>query len=879
MQSSSIPKKHWLLLSNAQSLFYTLDELRALTEATKPTIMCITETWFNPEIDDDLIQIQGYLSFRCDRSEFSSDKKRGGGVIVYVMKNCNPFYSKTPLDIQPPKDIESVVVGFSDDGLSFLLCAYIPPNLSSEMFFAIKDYVIATFDFILASYPDAKIYLSGDLNQYDFSFLPQSFDLVNIVNFPTLGNNNLDKFFCYNHVADTFSAFSAPPLGFAMHLHKTVFISKHSSTCKVEDACYKVYDLRKSNVQAFCNKISHVDWSSIYSFSSLPDAVDFFYDNFTRAMSVIPLTFVKLSSKTKPWITPVLLDLINKRWRAFRERKFDLYNHYKVKVKQEITKSKRIWSRRMCTSVKGIWSVVREIRNKHVCTSSGQIAALFPNVLEAVENLNVMFSSSFVDTSTTLSLDCGSAPKICDHFTVLRMLHQLRTDKASGSDNVPPILLKMAARDICAPICHIFNLSMSSACVPVIWKIADICPIPKALPVTKEKLRPISLLPVLAKLLEKAVLNFYRESLLKCYDKDQFSYRPLSSTVCGLITIQDNVLKFLDDPNVAGARIITFDMSRAFDCVPHNYLLNRLCEFKFPFSENFVNWISSYLSNRKQRVKLFQTVSSLTDVTSGVPQGSVLGPYLFALYMSTYNSFCADTKVVKYADDVTIIIPVYKNCFDDLSYECSEIQHFKFWCCENGMNINDSKTKCMNLCFRLQALPLVPGLQNVSVLKILGLVFNDKLTWNEHFDYICKRISKRLYVLRVLRSLFSHDELVDVFCSLIRSLMEYACPVFLNPGSGLDKKFIALCKRAYRVIHRSNEYDCSNCNLLNIVSRRKDLTLRLFTHALKNDNHSLHSLLPNQSYRSRRLLLPHVRCSRRLNGFVIAASILYNEQF
>lgn len=860
-------------------MLYKLDELRALTEATKPTILCITETWFNSTVDDELIQVRGYISFRCDRNELSSSKKRGGGVIVYVSKNSIPFHVDIPSDVRCPSGIESTVIGFSDAGLSFLFCAYIPPNLSSEVFAAIQEYITAVFDYLLESFPNAQIYLCGDLNQYNYSFMSRNFDLVNVVNFPTLGNNNLDKFFCDSNLADKFSAFPAPPLGFATHLHKIVFVSKDDHLCKTNDSCSKVYDLRKSNVDAFCRNVACINWSAIQDASSVHDAIEYFYDHFSQAMSAIPVSFVKLSSKTKPWVTPVLLDLINKRWQAYRQKNFILYNHYKVKVKREIMKSKRIWSNRMCTTVKGVWSVVREIRNKNVCSSASQIVSLFPNALDAVESLNAMFSSSFVDSSSTMSLDCSVNPVICDSDVVLKILRDLRTDKASGSDNIPPTLLKATAHDICAPLCHIFNLSFAHACVPDVWKIADICPIPKVLPVNKAQLRPISLLPILSKLLEKVVLKFYRESLLDHYDKDQFSYRPLSSTVCSLITIQDHVLKFLDDCDVAGVRIITFDMSRAFDCVPHNLLLQRLCELKFPFYESFVNWISSYLTNRKQRVRLFQTTSTLTDVTSGVPQGSVLGPYLFALYMSSYHSCGQYTRVVKYADDVTIIVPVFKRDVNDLVHVLSEVQHFMLWCANNGMKINNSKTKCMNIHFGLQSLTVVPDIQNVTVLKILGVFFNNKLTWSEHFDFICSKVSRRLYVLRVLKSLFSHDELVHVFYSIIRSLMEYACPVFLNPGSVLENKFLSVCKRAYRIIHGSNVYNCGKCDLLNIAMRRKVLTLRLFTDALKHHNHSLHSLLPKPSYRSQRLLLPHVRCSRRLKAFVIAGAVFYNEQF
>ena len=156
----------------------------------------------------------------------------------------------------------------------------------------------------------------------------------------------------------------------------------------------------------------------------------------------------------------------------------------------------------------------------------------------------------------------------------MSLLKNLRTDKACGSDGIPPRLLKNAANYICRPLSCIFNLSFDTSSIPDIWKLADVSPIPKCTPVKKEQLRPISLLPVLAKLSERAILYRYREHLLRCYDKEQFSYSSFSSTVCTLVTIQDSAVQLLDNCDVAGVHVITLDMSRAFDSVPHDLILS-----------------------------------------------------------------------------------------------------------------------------------------------------------------------------------------------------------------------------------------------------------------------------------------------------------------
>ena len=132
---------------------------------------------------------------------------------------------------------------------------------------------------------------------------------------------------------------------------------------------------------------------------------------------------------------------------------------------------------------------------------------------------------------------------------------------------------------------------------------------------------------------------------------------------------------------------------------------------------------------------------------------------LIYLLWSTYSPFNSlHTHVVKYADDVILLLPVYKSDHQDLTLVRNEVPHFENWCNTHGMLVNKSKTKV--LCVQLRgnfAIPVVPEFDNVAVLKILGLYFNKELTWTEHFEFISKKASQKLYVLRILKSFLSHD--------------------------------------------------------------------------------------------------------------------------
>lgn len=873
--SRELNKSNWLLLCNAQSLFYKLDELRALVTTVKPTFVCVTETWFTPAIEDNLIRISNFQLFRTDRQDNVCDTRRGGGTAIYASTKVQPHLIDIPDKYTKPAGVEYSLISFHDPNLSFLLCAYVPPGLNMDIFMAFRYHLTDILDYVLGLSPDAKIFVCGDFNRYDFSFLSNEFSLKNIVQIPTFHEATLDKFFCDQVDIDKFSVQAAPPLGTAVHLHNIIVVSKCEKETTHDVTLHKVFDLRKSNIHTFCKRVSKIDWSPMSNFNSIDECVAYLYEQFYAAMSVIPVSYVRITSATKPWITPVVIHLINKRWQAFKDKNFILYNHYKCKVKSEILKSKVIWSQKMKATSKGIWSIVYDSCGKKELNSVNALISLFSDPMNAVEYVNSLFSS-FFHTHGTIFVSAHSNCNddlICDYSLVCKMLHKLNTNKAMGSDHIPPILLKSCAFEICKPLADIYNKSYNDVSVPAVWKTADVIPLPKTIPVTKTQLRPISLLPILSKVYERIVLKRHYDLLMHCYDDSQFAYRKNSSTTCALLTIQENILRFLDDPEICAVRLLTFDMSHAFDCVPHDILVNHILRE----CESFGGWLANYLSQRRQRVRLGNTMSSFSDVTSGVPQGSILGPYLFSVFMSSFSAFDLRTKLVKYADDVSIIVPVFKEDIEDLSLVTNEIVNFSSWCSENHMTINASKTQVLTISLgsNLSKISPVPNLNNVKCLKTLGLIFNCHLTWKNHFDYIISKLSRRLYVLRIVKSLLSHDEMVMVFNAAFRSITDYACQVFLNPGKMLDSRLIRLCRRAFKIFH--SDKVCNYCDLCNVVERRFLLSMRLFNAIKEDRDHILYALLPPVSERSKRLILPHVNTSRRVDGFIFSCASLYNQ--
>ena len=230
------------------------------------------------------------------------------------------------------------------------------------------------------------------------------------------------------------------------------------------------------------------------------------------------------------------------------------------------------------------------------------------------------------------------------------------THKASA--DIPSKLYKPAADILAQLSAHLFSLSIQTSVMPDLWKVAAVMPLPKTTsPSTVDEMRPISLQPIPSKILERVVLNFAKSLFLREYGDDQYGFRSGSSTSRALISLHDHIVSCLDNINAAGVQLITYDFSKAFDRIRHDVIIQRLIECNMP--AELVLWIASYLKKRRQYVKIGTDESSSLEVTSGVPQGSVLGPFLFSVVIGSLTFPSNEYRVFKYADDVTISVPLY----------------------------------------------------------------------------------------------------------------------------------------------------------------------------------------------------------------------------
>ena len=313
---------------------------------------------------------------------------------------------------------------------------------------------------------------------------------------------------------------------------------------------------------------------------------------------------------------------------------------------------------------------------------------------------------------------------------------------------------------------------------------------------------------------------------------------------------------------------MSIDFRKAFDKLSYSSVFDAL--LKFDINSHIINWIASFLSSRSQRVSCHNEFSEVVSVTSGVPQGSVLGPVLFVLVMDGLSVVCPNTSIIKYADDVTFL-----HCFRSQSDDRLQQEWDSLVAWADSIQLPINFDKCCVLDFvtkrSLQLLPIrccsSLYLKQVSNFRFLGVKMSVDFKWNTHFDFILKKAVKRLFVLRNLkRSGCPSHLLFKAYNGFIRPLLTYSFSSFCNAPTYLMNRLLSFERRAFRIIGR----DPSNhLSVLDVGNRQ---CFKLFRSIETSKNHPLRSMflerVPTSTRSSLSLRRPHSKTKRFLDSFI-----------
>ena len=389
-----------------------------------------------------------------------------------------------------------------------------------------------------------------------------------------------------------------------------------------------------------------------------------------------------------------------------------------------------------------------------------------------------------------------------DEYEILKVIRKFGNRKSPGYDKIRSDIIKLVANEIVYPLMLIINKSLCTGIVPNAFKIAKVIPIyKKDSPELFSNYRPVSLLPCLSKILERIVYD-------RCYNflksknslyKRQYGFRQMHSTYMAVFDFIKDINYAVDD-NMYTAGIF-MDLSKAFDTIDHDILLYKL--YHYGFRGVSYNWFANYLSNRKQYVYYNSVQSSYENISCGVPQGSILGPLLFILYM---NDICKTSKLLSFilfADDTTVYYSNKNNktLCNTVNNELKEVVNW-FKC--NKLSLNASKTNLIfigtphltkNIASDMHIYLDGCQLKRVSNAKFLGLVLDENLTWKSHIHSICNTCSRNIGVLNKLKHILPKPSLYQLYCTLILPHLTYGVILWGDANKEHIVRLLKLQKR------------------------------------------------------------------------------------
>jgi hypothetical protein len=314
-----------------------------------------------------------------------------------------------------------------------------------------------------------------------------------------------------------------------------------------------------------------------------------------------------------------------------------------------------------------------------VCTDEVEISNL----------LNNYFKSVFMNHSTFPDIppDPANLDLKCNREGITKLLKSLKTGKAPGPDKLTKDILCLNTEKCAEILVDIFNLSLESGILPDQWKIAQITPLFKqGNRIKPSNYRPVSLTSLCCKILEHVILHHLHAQLDDVLYPNQHGFRKHYSCSTQLITVIHDIIRSLDNGQTVHAAVL--DFSKAFDVVPHSQLISKMIYYNV--DSRIVRWTANFLSNRFQYVKVGDSKSDLIHVTSGVPQGSVLGPVLFLLFINDIVDPVEYCTIRLFADDTLMYLPVESQ--DDVVKFQKDLDNLAGWSMVNKMKFNVSKS-------------------------------------------------------------------------------------------------------------------------------------------------------------------------------------------
>jgi len=484
-----------------------------------------------------------------------------------------------------------------------------------------------------------------------------------------------------------------------------------------------------------------------------------------------------------------------KKWNFCKtEHNWQLYAEKRNKATRSCRFAKRNFERELAgnlkTDPKSFHSYVRsQLKSKtHIADLESQDGSLLSSDVQKAELLNSFFSSVFTneDVSHIPTMEDRNFETFLEDIyispsDVEKKLDKLKSNKSPGIDSIHPLLLKECAHELSEVLADMFNQSIQSGSLPSLWKKAQVTPIfKKGNKHLCSNYRPVSLTVILCKVLE----TFIRDEIVKHLDSNnlfvncQHGFRSKRSCTTQLLEVIDHWSEILEEGGQLDC--IYLDFAKAFDTVPHQRLMKKL--YAYGIRGKVHSWVESFLSNRQQQVRIGSSCSSWSPVKSGIPQGSVLGPTLFLVYINDLPEVVSN--IVKlFADDTKIYREIKGP--DDVNSIQSDLDRLAEWSDEWLLRFNASKCKCLHIgkdnpgaVYSMSDTSGRTNVLNVDNEKDLGVIFDSKLSFSEHIAAKVKRANQALGTIKRTFTYMDKDIFIPLYKAYIRPHLEYASVIW-----------------------------------------------------------------------------------------------------
>lgn len=849
-------------------------------------IVILTETWLHPDISNSEFIDDRYQVFRKGRNRGATDRLDGGGVLVAVLRSFSATVrsgilptSATPMADPLPAIIDYLMIDIRIANCNYIIgTVYIPPSQRFDHYYSLFNTLQSHLN-----NPNDTFIIIGDFNlphlQWDCSVSrrqPILNDLnathVCLSNFMSMHScQQLNHILnvkgrildlCLTNDTDFILSPALDPLVKMNEVHPPfqVLLPLQTSHNSLRSFSHIRYKYRDADYDKIKKELEKIEWTRLLSDKNVEQAITYFYELlYSVIKQYVPTKSVK-SGSYPCWFTPELIHLHKKKKKAWMKMKshfsesnynvFSLYRHkfkvasercykfYIYKVEKSIKlNSKFFWTyvnnRKLTTGVPLTVNYKEKVGN-----TPEDICHLFSNFFKSVFEPSLVekdLDISNIDIEDTEMPDSLLSEIIIDSKDIRNALKSLDVTKGAGVDNIPPCFLRAVYDVLDEPLCILFNKCLREGEFPRVWKSVRIVPVYKGGPTKDvENYRPISILPTLSKVFERLVHHATYSFLRNTIISQQHGFVKQRSTVTNMLIYTTYLFKGFE-ANTQIDSVYT-DFRKAFDRVDHRILLEKLA-FN-GIRGNLWRWYKSYITNRTQKVVIKGYESAYEEISSGVPQGSILGPLLFILFINDINDCFHNCNFLLYADDLKIYRRI-ENYNDHIEFQ-NDLDRFSDYCLKNKLNL--SLEKCKTITFtkkrKISTYPYsLDGtrLKRESIIKDLGITLDTKLHFDVHIENILNK-AYRMYsfVIRSGTMFKQPSTYLQLFKTLVRSQIEYAVSVwnplydkYINKLESLQKKFLKCIH--YKCARKRIPYDelLRTYKLLDLKSRRLQLEAML----------------------------------------------------